>query len=138
MQKLLNRYKNFNEYKISKNNIITKKLNNRDVNAPFLNHSFSELNLSKHAFLIFFAFMMVIFLSPEAFAVSTEALRAPLTTFKKEAFDWAVPMQILAFVGGCVMVFFRMSPLPVVYGAGVAAGLQFFKVYAEASTALIG
>lgn len=94
--------------------------------------------LKNHSLIFFTATAVLLLTSPDAFAVSTEALREPLTTFKTEVFDWARPLQILAGVSGCVMFFFRQSIVPIAYGFGVAVALQFFKAYAEGTTALIG
>ena len=65
-----------------------------------------------------------------SFAVTVEALKAPMTALKNQIFGgWMVAVQIGAIFAGIVMSAFRGSLAPVCIGAGLMLGIQLYDTY---------
>lgn len=75
----------------------------------------------------------------DTFAIQTDALKDPMKTLKKEAFDWAFALKIAAGLLGSVTALMKQSLTPFGIGLGAMAGLSFFDTYiGTGDAALIG
>ena len=72
---------------------------------------------------------LLIFSMSDTFAIQTDALKDPMKTLKKEAFDWAFALKIAAGLLGSVTALMKQSLTPFGIGLGAMAGLSFFDVY---------
>jgi hypothetical protein len=99
---------------------------------------FQEKNFDTASLFLFAVFCMIVFSISETYAIQTDALKAPMQTLKKEAFDWAFALKIAAGLVGAVTSLIKQTPTPFVIGLSSMAGLSFFDSYiGDGSSALI-
>ena len=91
--------------------------------------------------IMFFTVMMAVIALPnDVFAITNEALRAPMETLKSDVFDWMFAVKVAAGVTGGVFSLVKQSPIPFGAGIGAVLGITFFDKYltSSAAAALIG
>ena len=72
---------------------------------------------------------LLLFSISDICAIQTDALKDPMKTLKKEAFDWAFALKIAAGLMGSVTALMKQSLTPFGIGLGAMAGLSFFDSY---------
>ena len=76
---------------------------------------------------LFLGFLLIV---DPSFAVTVNALKAPMTTLKEQIFGgWMVGVQIGAVFAGIVMSVFRSSLVPMFMGGGITLGIQLYDTY---------
>jgi hypothetical protein len=74
-------------------------------------------------------FVLSLMLDP-SYAVTVEALQAPIRELKTEIFDgWMMVVKICAVTAGIVMSAFKGSLAPFGLGAGLTAGIHLYGQY---------
>ena len=86
--------------------------------------SFQEKDCDVYPIFLFCVLCVLIFSMSETFALQTDALKAPMQTLKKEAFDWAFALKIAAGLVGAVTALIKQTPTPFVIGLSSMAGLR--------------
>lgn len=119
---------NFNTLKSFKNNTMTTYRN-----------FFQNKTIERSVIFFLCVVCLLIVSMPDSFAIQTDALKDPMKTLKKEAFDWAFALKISAGLIGTVTSIMKQSLTPFGIGLGSMAGLSFFDSYiGTGDAALIG
>ena len=85
---------------------------------------------------MFFSVVVLLLISTgDVFAITNDAIKAPMQNLHKDAFDWMFAVKIAGGVLGGAFSLAKQSPMPFAMACGTILGISFFDNYLSTAAA---